>query len=107
MFVYFVPAYSPQIDGNTGYRTKCMLTMPILDSKGHSLAVMQFLNKNGGVFSREDFDMLRALCAQTSMAIQVFDYLSERNQRAVPRIRVMLIRVIARGRGQSHESESC
>ena len=69
----YFPAPAPQIDGNTGYRTKCMLTMPILDSKGHSLAVMQFLNKNGGVFSREDFDMLRALCAQTSMAIQVFD----------------------------------
>ncbi len=61
-----------QIDSNTGYRTKSMLTMPILDSRGGTLAVMQFLNKNGGgVFTREDFDMLHALCAQTSMAIQV------------------------------------
>jgi hypothetical protein len=57
-----------------------MLTMPILDSKGRALAVMQFLNKNGGVFSREDFDMLHALCAQTSMAIQVSDSVKSKNR---------------------------
>jgi len=46
--VYEDPLFNKQIDRSTGYRTRSMLCVPIVNSKGRVFAVAQLLNKNGG-----------------------------------------------------------
>ncbi len=37
--------FNPEIDQNTGYRTKSVLCMPVVDDRGHVVAVVEALNK--------------------------------------------------------------
>ena len=46
--VYDDPLFNKEIDKTTGYRTRSMLCVPILNTKNHVFAVTQLLNKNGG-----------------------------------------------------------
>jgi putative ABC transport system ATP-binding protein len=43
--VYSFPDFNPEIDRETGYRTRNMLCMPVFSRKKFVLAVVQFLNK--------------------------------------------------------------
>ena len=47
---YADPRFDPTVDRATGYRTRCMLTLPLVDHKDALVGVMQVLNKDGGVF---------------------------------------------------------
>ena len=52
---YEVPYFDREIDKRTGYRTRSVLCMPIMDSKQRVFAVAQLLNKlDGGAFTAED-----------------------------------------------------
>jgi putative methionine-R-sulfoxide reductase with GAF domain len=59
--------FYPEIDSKSGYRTKSMLTVPIVDGSGIIVAAVQLLNKRNGVpFGRKDIDCARisgAICA--------------------------------------------
>ncbi len=49
---YSHPDFNPQIDRETGYRTRSILCMPLRDRKKNLFAVVQILNRNDG----EPFD---------------------------------------------------
>ncbi|HWD00817.1 MAG TPA: ATP-binding cassette domain-containing protein [Candidatus Sulfopaludibacter sp.] len=52
---YLHPAFNPDVDAQSGYRTRSILCMPIKDSKDRVLAVVQLLNKQDGQpFSESD-----------------------------------------------------
>ncbi len=57
------------VDQKTGYRTRSLLTVPMRDTKGVILGVMQALNKRGGAFTREDERLLTTLATQVAVTI--------------------------------------
>ena len=62
--------FDPRIDNASGYRTRCMLTLPLVDHKDVLVGVMQVLNKVDGVFDADDEALATALAAQCAVALQ-------------------------------------
>lgn len=62
--------FNPEVDRRTGYRTHTILCMPLKNEKGEIVGVMQVLNKQGGVFTQEDEQLLDALGSQTAIALE-------------------------------------
>ncbi len=67
---YSDPRFDPSTDKRTGYRTRCMLTLPLVDHKGVLVGVMQVLNKSEGVFESPDENFATVLAAQCAIALQ-------------------------------------
>ncbi len=67
---YADPRFDQGVDRASGYRTRCMLTLPLIDHKGVLVGVMQVLNKKGGVFDADDEALATALAAQCAVALQ-------------------------------------
>jgi len=62
--------FNREVDRASGYRTRCMLALPLIDHKNVLVGVMQVLNKTGGVFDGDDEVLARALAAQCAVALQ-------------------------------------
>src|SRR5690349_6738645 len=67
---YADPRFDPRVDKASGYRTRCMLTLPLVDHKDVLVGVMQVLNKRDGVFDAYDEVLATALAAQCAVALQ-------------------------------------
>ena len=67
---YADPRFDPGVDKASGYRTRCMLTLPLIDHKDVLVGVMQVLNKADGVFDADDEVLATALAAQCAVALQ-------------------------------------
>jgi len=74
---YADPRFNRETDRNTGYHTRCLLTVPLVGYDNSLVGVMQVLNKLDGVFSEEDERIATALAAQCAVAIQRMQMLSE------------------------------
>ena len=62
--------FNPDVDLESGYRTRSMLCMPIRNYQGRISGVVQVLNKIGGVFTEEDEELLEAMGSQASISIE-------------------------------------
>ena len=62
--------FQPRVDVNSGYRTRSILTVPMLGALGGLVGVLQVLNKTDGPFLRADEELLLALAAQAAIAIE-------------------------------------
>ena len=58
------------MDRKTGYRTRCLLTVPLVGTDGGLVGVMQVLNKLDGVFDTIDERIAEALASQCAVALQ-------------------------------------
>ncbi len=58
------------IDQQTGFKTLSQLAAPIWDKNGEILGVVQILNKQDGIFTREDEQFLEILCPQFALLIE-------------------------------------
>ncbi|HVF62660.1 MAG TPA: GAF domain-containing SpoIIE family protein phosphatase [Casimicrobiaceae bacterium] len=67
---YADPRFDPAVDRRSGYRTRCMLTMPLIDHRNALVGVMQLLNKEGCPFDGNDERLAMALAAQCAVALQ-------------------------------------
>jgi adenylate cyclase len=67
---YADPRFNPNVDRQTGFRTRSMLTMPICNKQGERIGVTQVLNKKGGQFTAKDEARLRAFTAQIAIALE-------------------------------------
>jgi len=67
---YQDPRFNPEVDRRTGYRTRTILCMPLRNEKSEIVGVMQVLNKQEGVFTEEDEQLLDALGSQTTIALE-------------------------------------
>jgi serine/threonine-protein kinase len=67
---YADPRFNPEIDRRTGYRTRNLLTLPMIDRAGEVVGVFQVLNKRRGTFEPEDEDVLTALAATAAVVIE-------------------------------------
>jgi adenylate cyclase len=62
--------FNPSFDKRTGYFTRSILCVPIIDKSGKVIGVTQALNKKGGPFTDEDEARLRAFTAQLAISLQ-------------------------------------
>ena len=62
--------FQPRVDLNSGYRTRSILTVPMLGALGGVVGVLQVLNKQDGPFLHGDEELLLALAAQAAIAIE-------------------------------------
>jgi len=62
--------FNPAFDKRTGYFTRSILCVPVINKSGKMIGVTQVLNKRGGPFTKEDESRLRAFTAQVSIALE-------------------------------------
>jgi phosphoserine phosphatase len=62
--------FNREVDRKTGYRTRCLLTIPLMGLDEKLVGVMQVLNKTEGVFAAYDEHLGEALAAQIGVALQ-------------------------------------
>jgi adenylate cyclase len=62
--------FNPSFDKQTGFFTRSILCMPVLNKEGKTIGVSQVLNKRGGSFNKEDEKRLAAFTSQISMGIE-------------------------------------
>jgi phosphoserine phosphatase len=67
---YADPRFDPGVDKRSGYRTRCSLTLPLVDHGSVLVGVMQVLNRAEGVFDAADEQLAAALAAQCAVALQ-------------------------------------
>ena len=67
---YEEPLFHKEIDLETGYRTRTLLAVPLVNSRGETIGVGEAINKEKGLFSENDAAALRALAANVAAAIE-------------------------------------
>ncbi|MFQ5610052.1 MAG: PP2C family protein-serine/threonine phosphatase, partial [Woeseiaceae bacterium] len=61
--------FNRDIDKQTGYRSRCMLTIPLIGYEDSLVGVLQILNKNNGTFDEQDEFIAVALAAQAAVVL--------------------------------------
>lgn len=69
-YAYADLRFSPAFDKKTGFFTRSILCVPIVNKHGKTIGVTQVLNKRGSPFTAEDESRLRAFTAQISIALE-------------------------------------
>ncbi len=62
--------FNPAFDKKTGFFTRSILCVPVINKRGETIGVTQVLNKRGGPFTEEDEQRLKAFTAQVSIALE-------------------------------------
>ena len=62
--------FNPAFDKKSGFFTRSVLCVPVVNKEGRTIGVTQVLNKRGGPFTKEDESRLRAFTAQVSIALE-------------------------------------
>lgn len=62
--------FNPAFDKQTGYFTRSILCVPVVNKNGKVIGVTQILNKKGGPFNEEDESRLKAFTAQVSIGLE-------------------------------------
>jgi len=62
--------FNPSFDKQTGFFTRSILCVPLVNKAGKVIGVTQMLNKRGGAFTNEDESRLKAFTAQVSIALE-------------------------------------
>ena len=53
--------FDPSTDRRTGFRTRCSLTLPLIDHRDELIGVMQVINRHDGVFDGDDEALAQAM----------------------------------------------
>ena len=61
--------FNRAIDKQTGYKSRCMLTIPLVGYEDSLVGVLQILNKNNGIFDQQDEFVASALAAQAAVVL--------------------------------------
>ena len=62
--------FNPEVDRQTGFRTRNILSVPLLDYHGELVGVVQVLNRRSGAFGDYEISLAEALAAQAGVALQ-------------------------------------
>src|SRR6185295_14537288 len=62
--------FNPDVDCATGFRTRNMITFPLVGLANEIVGVLQVLNKAAGTFDPWDAELVRTFGAQVGMAVQ-------------------------------------
>ena len=64
------PDFYSEVDRRTGFRTRNLLSVPLMGFDASVIGVLEIVNKRGGVFGPDDDEMGAALASLTGMALQ-------------------------------------
>jgi Nif-specific regulatory protein len=64
------PGWNDQVDARSGFRTRSLLAVPLVDAAGERLGVLEAINKKHGRFTPQDAETLTALASQAVAAIR-------------------------------------
>lgn len=77
---YQEPLFNPAVDQRTGYHTRTILTVPLVDSHQHVFAVVQLLNKVGGAaFDETDEQRLAEFANPIAVILETWSRLRHRS----------------------------
>jgi adenylate cyclase len=62
--------FNPEIDSRTGFFTRSILCVPVVNKDGKVIGVTQVLNKRDGAFTHQDEARLRAFTAQIAIGLE-------------------------------------
>ncbi|WP_340109267.1 GAF domain-containing protein [Pikeienuella sp. HZG-20] len=62
--------FNPDFDKQTGFFTRSILCVPVVNKRGKVIGVTQVLNKAGGPFDSEDESRLKAFTAQIAIGLE-------------------------------------
>jgi eukaryotic-like serine/threonine-protein kinase len=62
--------FNPEIDRKTGFKTRNLVTLPMIAKGGEVIGVFQVLNKRRGAFEAEDEEVLSSLAATAAVVIE-------------------------------------
>jgi adenylate cyclase len=62
--------FNPAFDRQTGFFTRSILCVPVVNKQGTVIGVTQVLNKRGGLFTAEDEARLKAFTSQISIGLE-------------------------------------
>ncbi|MBS0556958.1 MAG: SpoIIE family protein phosphatase [Proteobacteria bacterium] len=66
---YAEARFDRSVDLDSGHRTRCMLSLPLIDQDGAIIGVLQVLNRRHGVFGPEDEQLAGVFAAQCAVAL--------------------------------------
>jgi len=69
-YAYADLRFNPEFDKKTGFFTRSILCVPIINKHGKTIGATQVLNRRGGPFTGDDESRLRAFTAQISIALE-------------------------------------
>ena len=69
-YAYADLRFNPGVDKKTGYFTRSILCVPVVNKSGKTIGAAQCLNKQGGPFTAEDESRLKAFSAKISLALE-------------------------------------
>jgi adenylate cyclase len=69
-YAYADLRFNPAFDKRTGYFTRSILCVPIINKAGKTIGVTQALNRRGGPFTSEDEARLKAFTAQLAISLE-------------------------------------
>lgn len=69
-YAYADLRFNPTFDKKSGYFTRSILCVPIINKNGKVIGCTQVLNKIGGKFTKEDESRLKAFTQQVSIALE-------------------------------------
>lgn len=67
---YADPRFNPEVDRQSGFRTRDILCVPMRDPSGRVIGVAQALNHRGARFDDADRNLLEAISAQAAAALE-------------------------------------
>jgi phosphoserine phosphatase len=70
---YQDPRFNPEPDRRTGFVTRNLLTVPMVDLERRPVGVIQAINKISGAFNDSDIGMIQLLADQAGVAIQRYN----------------------------------
>jgi len=62
--------FNPSFDKQTGFFTRSILCVPVVNKDGRTIGVTQVLNRKGGPFTGDDESRLKAFTAQVSIGLE-------------------------------------
>jgi phosphoserine phosphatase len=62
--------FNPEVDRSSGYRTRCLLAVPLIGHDDSLVGVLQLLNKEDGTFDERDESIAASFAAQCAVALQ-------------------------------------
>jgi signal transduction histidine kinase len=64
------PRFDAEVDRKTGFQTRNILCVPLINRQKESVGTLQALNKNGGDFTQDDVEMLTSLSDYATIALE-------------------------------------
>jgi adenylate cyclase len=83
---YADPRFAREVDQETGFTTRSILCVPVRNTRGETIGVVELLNKLDGEFDERDLALLEGMtsqCAITLQSMQMLDRMTRSRRREI------------------------